>query len=205
MTENQKLLYAISELDEKFISEAAHPYNPAVRLIFKIGAAAASLIFTFAVVLAAIGFSGIMDNAVGGDGAGGAAPPMTDGGDGSTSDIHQESNGTYILYSKDGALALTRCEADKFTFRLEISDGHERIDASFILKDKDGNTVTASTKDADALSPKIKVNGESTDRIPTERGSYTVVFDLSNLTELGYTVSDKITVSPFGDFLLTNE
>ncbi len=198
MNTNERLLYTIGEIDDKLISEAATPYNYKRKLFFRIGTAAASLILTFTVVIMAMSLFGVMDSDMTGsdfgDGFGG-------NGNAPTADSYTDS---YILYSSAGSIQLLEVYDDKLTFRLDISDNTERIDVYVTLNDGYGNEMISSTDGTAEHMPKISVNGEPAELIPTKKGTYTVILDFSELTNRGYIISEKINVVPIGDFDLTD-
>ena len=208
--EKAELLYsAIGEIDEELILEAENAKKAADKRFMKplLSVAAAILVLTVSITAIKLIFplgSGLNGNYApppeGSDGNGLTSP---DGGSNGGDDGGENSLSVY-----GATLTLLQKEESKYFFKLVITEEQQAVDVSVRGEGVDewGNPifVISTTREFAELThipktpPKIFVNGEEVKKIPTEKGEYELVVDLSVLDE-GFLWRNYFTVSPFGN------
>ena len=174
MKSAEKLLLAMSEIDEQIIAEASEEYKRKFIFSKKAMAIAASV----AVVAVTISLlPGLLPKM----GAGGnAAPEM--GGDmmNGSADVREESFGTLIYNGK---------KADgRFSFTLIIvTEAPSPIDVYLYDNDPNASIVYTTAgnmpSDVEVRRPSITVNGEEASAIPTSPGEYEILLGFPGLEE----------------------
>lgn len=206
MKKNEELLLlAMSEIDDDLIEEATVPY--ARSRIFNrktLSAIAACLVVAIGITAGAR----LIDVFDSGNMAGGESSPEGET-NGSAGDSENEDGIDTPIISQstaNGQLDLIDSAGYSFVFRLSITGEHEKIDAIFPLY-KDGELYIVATDGADVDmgaavigTPQMYIDGSLATGIPTDVGVYEIHFDLSEYTDAGYSVGNRITISPFGEF-----
>lgn len=209
------LLLAIGEIDDDLIEEATVPYvRPRIFTPKGISAIAASFILIIGIFLGIrnMDLFKFMD-AYGGN----AAPESSNNG---TMDGNEEGSGNasgdYVgsgdlhdpvtsITIDGGTLTLTDSGGYRYGFTLTVTEQIPKIDAIFRVF-RDGEEFTVSTEGAPhgygevIGSPNVYVNGVISSEIPTSPGVYEISFDLSEFTDNGYDIGNRILIEPFGTF-----
>ena len=105
---------------------------------------------------------------------------------------------TYIE-NENGSVRLTDTVGFAFEFEVVLKRDFDGLDFEIpVYSDYDNRLVTLSTSKSGDLKPKIYVNGQQSDSLPTAKGSYKVRLDISHKTTLGYTAGNSLTAKSFG-------
>ena len=199
MTNEEKLLLAIGEIDDGLISEASVAYKRRSTPLMRGLSVAASVVAVSAVVLAsgALFAPKSFDK---NDAAGEASPPTENASDG--------SDGSYVgaLEGKYGFICnVVRVSEHKIMLDLQIiCESTEKFDVVILGENPEKQKKAICTSgDVDdgydlVVSPVITVNGDTADSLPTAVGAYTVVIDFSAIAETDFTWNDYIEILNFG-------
>ena len=199
MTDKERLLYAIGDIDDTLIEEASLPYKRIFTPLTRGLTVAASVVIVSAVILAAGG--GLLPKfEAGGDFDGNAEPPMD--GNGS----HGSLDGSDIISADCGYISDFRRLGEYFiSFTMVIgSDCTEAHDIIIIGKNEETDELAICTTMDDApgyslvLSPALTVNGEKVDKLPSSVGQYFVTVDYSSVSATDYTWKSQIEITGFG-------
>lgn len=175
MKNEEKLLLAIGEISDDIILEASTPYKRKFIPTKKTMAIAASIaVVTIGITMLPRLFDGVFDKNAGGS----AAPEYGDGMNGMQGDLDiREADFGYLVYT--GKVA-----ENTYSFKLVIiTKPDEPIDVRLYSKDKSIVYTTADNAE-DGITvrrPTITVNGERSDKIPTDVGDYEIEISFDNL------------------------
>ena len=193
MTNHEKLLRAIGEIDDELIKEAQTPYKRVFTPLTRGLTIAASVVLISAAVLSAsdLFLPKAFDNV-----AGDAAPaPENNSNPGMLNAIKSKYGYIYGIV-RDGY---------KISFEIEIFENYDKdFDIELYGKNKlSGALAICTTTDKTngyelILSPKITVNGDVQDKLPTSVGIYSVTLDFSDIAETDYTWEEYLIISEFG-------
>ena len=172
MKDNEKLLYAIGEVDEELIAEAEVRPSPFSRLYKRIGAIAASLILSVTVGIAAMNIfpAKKMDNDTSAPGSAAGDMMENAGANSSTVPRLDFSGGSIELVSKTDTVYIIR-----------------------IILENSGREIEFPLISGEELSPTVTVNGKTVAALPTEVGEYEMRIDLTYLEKEGYSFTGRIT------------
>ena len=206
--EKAELLHnAIGEIDEELILEAEKPAKPIGYRDFVKPLAVCASVFIFAVTITAVtkyfgrtptlpndssdaltGGSNSSNNAGADGGAGNSAQGNTFYADGATLEILDRGEGTYLF-----KLVITEEQAE-----IHVTVKGTGVDSYGEMQSYVSTTAPYTVLTEIPLSPpKIKVNGESTNALPTLPGVYEIEVDLSDLSpEVDW--QNFFTITPFG-------
>lgn len=197
MTNEEKILIAIGEIDDELINEASAPYKAKFNSLTRGLTIAASVTIVSAVILASSGL--FMPKSFDKNDMGGAAPPFENSGaDGGDFVGTVESEHGFI-----SDIVKTGDHTLKFDLRIFL-DCSESFDVLLIGKSSDGSKkAICSSGDAPEgydliLSPTITVNGNEADTLPNKAGVYTVVIDFSAISGTDYTFEEYFEILGFG-------
>ncbi len=211
------LLLAIGEIDDDLIEEANEPYRKSK---FWNTRAFATIAASLLVVIGIIAGSRLFDIPLFDMNAGGNASPPGGGdfgggvgsGDEGSEDGSNETTGDDGLHNpitsitiNDGSLSLTDSGGYRYVFTLTLTSEIERIDAIFTMYLGSEEFIVATDgADLDGKSsigtPRLYVDDVLSLSIPRTPGTYEISFDLSEYTDAGYSVGNRILISPFGYF-----
>ena len=188
MTNEEKILLAIGEIDDEIVAEASAPYKRKPLPAKQVLAVAASI------AIVAVGITLLPDlSKKSFDAVGNAAAPEA-----SNPDV-----------SHLGDIAYLGCEDGVYRFILDLGENVGPIDVT--LKSLDGSVVYTteptdasndSSSDVEIRRPTITVNGVSVDALPTEPGEYEITISFDGV-ESGKFAS-SFTVGQFGSYLLSD-
>ena len=219
MTNEEKILRAIGEIDEELIKEASTPYaykrtfTPLTRGL----TVAASVVLVSAAVLSASqlifslsqkgsdkgGMSNSNDMLYPEDGDGSDLNGAPSNGSSGSDDDGEKSE---IIKSNYGVICGIEREEFSVSFTLKLyRDSDLDFKVTLIGVNKE-NGKLASCTDApnthlfDEVFPiNITVDGKRADKLPTSEGTYEISVDYSEISETEYEWNDYITIWGFGD------
>ena len=194
MTSNEKLLMAIGQISDDIIKEAEGEYKRKTLPLRKSLSIAASVALVAVVITLLPAILNLrFDKNAGGNSAPGMNAGMMGGENGSL-DIREEDFGSLIYNGK------TSDNVYRFTLII-MTDATKPIDVYLYSADEAIVYTTASgvTGVTEMRRPEITVNGEPSDRIPTEIGEYEITIAFPNLDS---TINWKtiFKIGDFGDF-----
>ena len=197
MTNEEKLLFAIGEIDDELIEEVSSVYKKISTPLTRGLTIAASVVAVSAVILTA----GVQllpksfdANMSGGD----ACPPVSDSVNGTGKvEFNISLTGDFgRIYN------VVQAEDYKTQFVLEIlSEGVEKINVTIFGIGADGKQRAICTNGGAIgnydliVAPIFKVNGVLTDSLPTDIGIYTVIIDYSAISGTDFTWKNCIEIS----------
>lgn len=186
MKDNEKLLYAIGEVDEELIAEAEVRPSPFSRLYKRIGAIAASLILSVTVGIAAMNIfpAKKMDNDTSAPGSAAGDMMENAGANSSTVPRLDFAGGSIELVSKTDTV---------YIIRIILENSITDYDATLHFTDKSGREIEFPLISGEELSPTVTVNGKTVAALPTEAGEYEMRIDLTYLEKEGYSFTGRIT------------
>ena len=196
MTNEERLLGAIGEIDEELIREASSSYKKTFTPLTRGLTVAASIALTSAIIIASSGlFAPKSDNAM----IGGA-----DFSDGSSSP-NAGSNTVYIESELGYIYDVRRVDENKISFEILLeADVDEPLYVKIFAYDEAGVPRLIATNDKTAegydptIAPSITVNLEAKDNMPTAGGKYFVTVDLGKINDDGYPSFNYIEIDGFG-------
>ena len=198
MTNEEKLLRAIGEIDDALVKEASSSYKRRFTPLTRGLTVAASIAVVSTLLIASGLLSPNYKNDVGGDAS--SPPEMNDGMNGGSS-----LSGS-VFSSDYGYIYVLKRENNKITLELQLHKDVE-IDLEFTLLGKNserGSSAICTTRTDTlgyelVLSPQIFVGGEPADKLPSKMGYYSVTIDFSVIENTDYDWYGYISVSEFGD------
>ncbi len=190
----EKLLAAIGEIDDRFIKEAAEPYNPGLSLR-RLGSIAASIAL---VSVIALGAAKILP----------AFEPSYDAG---APEYNGEEEPWIVtserLYYDGSVLKVDDIVGGRLRLTLNVYNPLSDFVISIRGKDKDGRNIIFTTgEDAPEgyirKAVKIMINGVDANALPTDAGTYTIVIDLSDAQADDYEMKNEIEAGVFGKIMI---
>lgn len=214
------LLLAIGEIDDDLIEEANEPYRKPKFLGTRAFATIAASLLVVIGIIAGLRLFDIPLFDMNAGGSGNASPPGNGGdfgggvgsGDEGSEDGSNESTGDDGLHNpitsitiNEGSLYLTDSGGYRYVFTLTLTSEIERIDAIFTMYLGSEEFIVATDgADLDGKNsigtPKLYVDDVLSLSIPRTPGTYEISFDLSEYTSAGYSLGNRILISPFGYF-----
>ena len=197
MKNNEKLLYAIGDVDEEMLAEAELRPSPFARLYKRIGAIAASLILCVTVGIAAMNIiPGIRktdnDSSAPGSAGGEAAGDMMEGA------TSANPNSAARLDFSGGSIELVSKTDTVYNLRIILEADRSAYDASLYFTDKAGREIEVPLISGEELSPIVALNGKTATSLPTSVGEYELKIDLTHLEKEGYSFTGRITFWELG-------
>ena len=202
----EDLLYSISDIDDKYITEADRPYFGLMPRLMKYGSIAASFVIVITVSFMLV-FQLILGGVMSDDGDSDSGNDMMSGdASGGSSDMNGshgsgESVGGYYTVP-GGTLRILDFDREICTATLTVTGAIEDLGIIALLE-KNGVTYLSGTDTEDSAdypslsAPIIRVNGEVTDTLPSVAGVYSLSVDFSALTLAGYEITE-LKIEPFG-------
>ena len=201
MKQNERLLAAIGEIDDRIIEEAERwSGRGGIPLYKRLSVAASVLIVSIGIIGSLLIFTPVFD----GDLAGDAAPEMPDKNEEMMNGVTNQGG---TMQTSFGTLRLLARDGESYTFELTLTEQMERQDITLRGSGYDqwGEPIFVISTTAPFAElthipvepPRLKINGADADTLPTAPGEYTVEVDFSPLTEAGYTPDEYFV---FGDF-----
>ena len=203
----ERLHNAIGEIDEELILEAEKPSKPIGYRDFVKPLAVCAAVFIFAVTITAVtkyfGGTPTQPNDSSGALTGGSNSSNNAGSDGGTDNSAQGN----AFYADGASLEILDRGEGVYLFKLVITEELSEIQVNVKGTGTDAYGETQSYISTTApytvlteiplAPPKIKVNGESTNALPTLPGVYEIEVDLSDLSpEVDW--QNFFTITPFG-------
>ncbi len=200
MTNEEKLLLAMGEIDDELISEASSAYKRRFTPLTRRLSVAASVVLVSAAVLAASELFLPKAFDTGFDG-GNASPPFSESTENSGC-----PDGTEFLESEYGRIYNLRSIGDdKISFNLSLhSDCDTALDIYFYGINESGMQELVATTDKSSeiygytFPPVITVDGVIAEELPNTVGDYSVTIDFANISYAYSGVIINIQISSFG-------
>ena len=182
----ERLMQAIGEVRDEYITEAMTPYAHYERK--KWATTAASLALVTVLALGAIRILPALGPA--GSPSGGSSAPSLSGPMGEDDYSPENSTGStesYAPVTGDGFFAFEfDVTNDKIEFTLVLQEDKQWLNFTLVGTDASGNYTEISSGDFGARDIIITVDNEAKNELPTSKGTYRVTLDISNLNNSGF-------------------
>lgn len=200
------LLVSMSDIDDRLIEEARHPY-PIFFTIKRTIALVASLLIVMVISISAIALAPAFAPAGDEFAGSGDAPQQSDGSNGK----NMIGEGIKVTHGELNNITLIKNENSRYSFLINLGEGLDSADIyiyGYTITDDDKLTRVVSTTAEEIpdgytrLSmPQLILSENGKDEtavtaIPTEAGSYMLSFDLSSFKANGFII-ESIEITPF--------